>query len=469
LIRHHLSRAFTYARAGGIGPLLLRSVAGTGFVRFSAVAASFLVGVQLARALGPEGYGYYGMALAIITVAAVPGEMGIPRLVTRDVAVASAKHDDALLFGVLRWADLTAIRVSAVVLCAVLLAGYVLSETQHSALVYAMLAGAPMIPLLPLARIRCGALQGLHHIVRGQVPDVLLRPMLLCFLIFIVSVSGRQLTPAAAMALNSVTALAVFLVASRWLRQQLPPVPAQIRRDGKSWMASSIPIGLTDGMRTLHSELTVLLLGFILTPASAGLFRIANVSSFTAATPVAILTYVGFPIIARLYADGNARQLQQVLTRLAQVQFASVAILCLPLLLFPGPLLALVFGPEYVPAANALRILAGAQIIMAGLGLNYALLNMTHNERRVTRAASVALVLNVAGVTVLSYFLGLTGAAIAVSATLVISNLLIWRDARRLLGLETSIIPARLLRPRPSGWRPGQDEPHEPGEHTVVG
>ena len=107
-IRKHISRASTYVTGAGLGPLLVRSVTGTAAVRLSAMVASFAVGVQLARVLGVSGYGYYGMAVAVITLAGIPGEMGLPRLVTREVAAAKARGDLAVLFGVLRWADRTA-------------------------------------------------------------------------------------------------------------------------------------------------------------------------------------------------------------------------------------------------------------------------------------------------------------------------------------------------------------------------
>jgi O-antigen/teichoic acid export membrane protein len=134
-------------------------------------------------------------------------------------------------------------------------------------------------------------------------------------------------------------------------------------------------------------------------------------------------------------------RLQKALTRLAQVQFAGVFLLCLPLFLFAGPLLKLVFGAEYSGAADALRILAAAQVITSAFGVNSAVLNMTKHERKVTRAMFLALVLNLAALPVLAHFWGEVGAAIAVAAALTLWNVLNWLDARRMLRLETSVLP----------------------------
>jgi len=201
-------------------------------------------------------------------------------------------------------------------------------------------------------------------------------------------------------------------------------------------------MGLTDGMRILQSELSILLVGLIALPVGAGLFRIANVPSVMAAMPVSVINFVAFPLIAKLHALDDREQLQHMLKRLAQAQFAGVLLLCLPLIVLPEPLLGLVFGPSYVAAADALRILSAGQLVCAALGPSVALLNMTHHERRVTRAMIVALALNLTLLPLLTYFWGILGAAIAVAVSLTSWNLQTWVDGRRLLKLDTSILVA---------------------------
>lgn len=408
------------------------------------MVASFGVGVQLARVLGVAGYGYYGLAFAVITIAGIPGEMGLPRLVTREVAAAGARNDMPVLFGVLRWADSMAWRISGFMAAAVLVAGLIIAEGHPTGLVTAILLGVPVIPLLALARIRGGALQGLHYVVLGQVPDVLLRPLLLSILVLLVTTAGVALGPAGAMGLNSLGACAVFVFAQFWLKRRLPhDRPSEVARGGRRWLASSIPMALTDGMRVLQSEVSILLLGLLAAPPDVGLFRIASVTSFTAAMPVSVINFVAFPLIAKLFTQNDTKNLQKALTHLAQAQFAGVVLLCLPLLFAAEPLLNLVFGAGYVPAANALRILVVAQIICAGLGASVALLNMTGHEQRVTRAMAIALVLNFAAVAILSTLWGIVGAAIGVGSALVCWNVQTWLDSRRFLRIETSVIGAR--------------------------
>jgi O-antigen/teichoic acid export membrane protein len=249
------------------------------------------------------------------------------------------------------------------------------------------------------------------------------------------------MSPAAAMALNSVVAAIVFMVAHSLLNHRLPAARTpELVRGGRRWIAASIPMALTDGMRVVQSELSVILLGLLTTPTDVGLFRIAIVTSFAAATPVAVINQVAFPVIAKLYAERDVVRLQIAVTRLAQAQLAGVLILCAPLVLAPEPLVNLVFGAQFVPAANTLRILCIAQVVTAALGTNVALLNMSHHERRVTRAMAIALVLNFSGVAVLGSLWGRAGAAIGVGSALICWNIITWVDARRLLGINTAIL-----------------------------
>jgi O-antigen/teichoic acid export membrane protein len=298
-----------------------------------------------------------------------------------------------------------------------------------------------MIPLMALARLNGGALQGMRHVVRGQIPANLLRPVFLSIGLFAAYALGVHVGVPEAMALNSLVAALVATVAFVWLRQRLPdPTVEQFVPEGRHWLASAIPMALTDGMRVLQTELSILLIGIIAAPAAVGLFRVASATATVAAAAVPMVVHVALPVTARLYAEQDHVRLQKAVSAFAFAQFAGVLLLSLPLLIIPATLLGLVFGDQFAPAGTALRILAAGQIANAFFGPNAALLNMTHHERRVTRAMGIALVLNIVGVVGLTLLWGMTGAALAFVAALICWNVVAWIDSRRLLGIETSVL-----------------------------
>jgi O-antigen/teichoic acid export membrane protein len=444
VIADRIRQTQSFLKGEGLRPFLVRALAGSGAVRLAAMAGSFAVGIQLARMLGVVNYGYYGVALSIITIVGIPGELGISRVVTREIAAASAVADIARILGALRWARHTVLALSLIMAVLVIGVAYLVGERRPEMPTLAILLGAPMIPLMALARLNGGALQGMHHVVRGQIPANLLRPAFLSIGLFAAYVLGVRVGVSAAMALNSVIAALVAIIAYAWLRTRLPAgTVQQFVPNGRRWLASAIPMALTDGMRLLQSELSILLVGIIAAPATVGLFRVANATATVAAAAVPMVVHVALPVTARLYAEQDRVRLQKAVSAFAFAQFAGVVLLALPLLIMPGTLLGLVFGDEFASAATALRILAAGQIANAFFGPNAALLNMTHHERRVTRAMGIALVLNVLGVIGLTLLWGMTGAALAFVAALICWNVVAWIDSRCLLGIETSILGLR--------------------------
>ena len=440
MIAARISQLRSFLGREGLAPFLVRALAGSGAVRLAAVAGSFAVSVQLARILGVEGYGYYGLALAILAIVGIPGELGISRVAMREVAAATVAHDNSRIFGALRWSRRTVLILSLSMACVAVAGSYAGATIRPSVPALAVLVGAPIIPLMALSRVNGGALQGLGHVVRGQIPANVLRPVFLSLAIFATYAVGLHIGVSGAMALHSISALAVAVVAYGWLQRRLPErtAPSAVE-NGRRWMASAIPMALTDGMRGLQTEVSILLIGIISTPASVGLFRIANATSTVAAVAMATVSVVALPVTARLHAQQDHIRLQKSVAAFAAVQFAGVLLLSLPLLIVPEFLLGLVFGEQFVPAATALQIFAVGQIVNAGFGPNAPLLNMTHHERRVTRAMGIALVLNIVGVLVLTQVWNMVGAAIAYVIALICWNVLAWLDARRLLGIETSI------------------------------
>lgn len=131
--------------------------------------ASFGLGVQLARGLGVQGYGYYGLALSIMTIAGVPGELGLSKLVTREVSMAVARRGDSALFGVLGWAKKVCWSLSGSLAAVMAALAGVLIARGSPVLRLAVLLGIPTIRSMALSTIG-GALQATSTSPSGRFP-----------------------------------------------------------------------------------------------------------------------------------------------------------------------------------------------------------------------------------------------------------------------------------------------------------
>ncbi len=454
-MRSRIKDMMSYIRGQGVGPMLARATAGSGAVQILGMLVTFLIGIQLARGLGLDGYGQYGIAMAVIAIASIPGEFGIPKLVVRETAAAVGRGNWPLFFGVRQWADSICWKISAGMALTVIGGVFLVLDRPTSGVGAAILLGTPIIPLFALAKIRGATLQGLNHVALGQIPSVLLRPLILSLVLFAAILLGMGLGAPDAMALNSLTAAAALLVVHFLLKRRLPTHKTpHIVMAGRRWLSSAFAMGLSGGVPALQVQLLILLLGLLSTTAEVGLFRIAMSTTVMLAVPMTIIHVVASPTVARLHAQGDWIRLRMLLARSAQAQFAGVLILSLPLLIAGESIMMFVFGAEYGPSAGPLRLLLFGQLVNCAFGLNVLVLNMTHNERRVVRSMLIALILGVATVASLSPLWGRYGAAAAYIVSMTVWNVLTWLDARRQLGIDTSIAlrRPRLARSKPSEY-----------------
>jgi O-antigen/teichoic acid export membrane protein len=114
-------------------------------------------------------------------------------------------------------------------------------------------------------------------------------------------------------------------------------------------------------------------------------------------------------------------------------------LVALPLLVAPGPILRIVYGPGFQEAIVPLILLTIALVVNALTGLAGLTLSMAHREGLAAQVQWGALVTRVAIGTAVAATLGLN--ALAASACLVSSGmfLFMWRRTRRELGVNTAV------------------------------
>ena len=446
------SRRWSRLAGGGVGATLLRGVAGGGGVRMLGMALSFLVGLQLARGLGPEGYGVYALAMSVVAILGVPAQFGVPQLVTREVAAGHAGEDWPLVRGVLRWADRTVLVSSVAVVAAALGWLLVTGEAAEGPFARTLWVAVLLTPVIALTRVREAAVKGLMHLVVGQVPDLIVRPGVQAALLAGVWLFAFPLTPASAMGVHLAAAVASLAVAW-WLLRGRRPRELQAAHaavgGGGAWLRASVPMGLTIGLFTLQSHAAILLLGVFSDESQVGLYQVANRVAAFGALPMGLVSTVVGPVMAKLYAAGDHTKLARTSQSMAWAMLGGAGLLLLPLVVLGRPLLSLAFGAEYAAAAAPLAVLALNHLIVAFCGPSATLLNMIRLEREVTKAFLWALPLSVAAAIVLVPRLGATGAAWALVVSTLVWNGLVWRSSRRLGGIDPSVIGPLLPTPRP--------------------
>jgi len=217
-------------------------------------------------------------------------------------------------------------------------------------------------------------------------------------------------------------------------RNALGAVP---RYQTRAWLASTLPLAFTAGMQVINRQTDILMLGAFAPPQTVGIYRVAVQGATLVAFGLQAVNMVVAPHFARLYQQGDLKGLQRLVTQSAR----GIVMLTLPVaavfIAFGEPILHLVFGHEYTPAATPLAILAIGQFASAFFGSVAFLLNMTGHENDTARGVTLAAMTNIVLKLFLIPTLGAVGAAMATATSLALWNLLLLSAVRRRIGIQT--------------------------------
>jgi len=435
-----LGRFRGISRGDGLRAQLLRGGMGSIAIKILATGLSFLVAVVLARLLGPEGYGIYAYTFALISLLAIPAQFGLPNLVVRETAKAHANEDWGLMSGIWRWANTAAGILS---LAFALVAGVLawafsdrFTEVQVATFVWALL----LLPLIVLGNLHGAALRGLRRVVAGQLPEFVLRRGF--FILFVLAVvllwAPNELTAANAMALNASAAAVSFGIGAWLLHRVRPPetrAATQPVYQTHAWFRAVLPLALLSGMQMINQHTDILMLGMFRTAEDVGIYRVVVQGGVLVVFGLQAVNLVVAPHFARLHSLGDKVTLQRLATLSARASLAIALPAVLAFVFYGEAILHWVFGSAFAAGHTALAIIALGQLVNAGIGPVGFLLNMTGHERDTARGVAIAAGCNVILNLILIPPLGMNGAALATALTLCIWNGLLWRDARRRLGI----------------------------------
>jgi O-antigen/teichoic acid export membrane protein len=405
-------------------------------------ALGFATTVLLARMLGPDSFGVYAFALAVVMIVGLPAKAGVPQLVTKETAKGQASGQWGTVKAVWRWSTAVVILVSFVALLAAALVGALYSERIEMELSITIGIGMLMIPVMGLALVRASSLRGLGHTVQGQLPELVIKPAVFLALLIAVSMmfSSSQFTSATAMGLNIAATAVAFFVGAALLQRTRPPelTHAKPSYDSRAWTATIIPMAAINAMHLINTQADILLIGIFMVSAEVGYYKVAAQMSLIVAFGLQATKMVVEPYFARFYHQREFVKLQR-LSRAASRLNLTIAVAVLGLLIVLGKeILEMAFGVAFVAAFTPMLILSGGRLAGACLGSSGSLLVMAGYHREYARfwiiAAFLYVILNIIFIPVF----GMVGAAIATSTTLLVPYICGWWAAKKWIGCDCS-------------------------------
>ncbi|MDB2410054.1 polysaccharide biosynthesis C-terminal domain-containing protein [Pseudomonadales bacterium] len=404
--------------------LLLKSIGQNLIVKGMAVPLSFLSGVMLARFMGVENYGLYGLLLSIATVCCSGIVRSISVLLVRELAGAMALKKSAEMIGIITMIFLLLIVAISLAASIIGIMPMFNIATPQSLLI--------IIGLMLILSMVGSLLRGFKHTASGLFVEQAARPLFLILAIIYVvngnwssaTVSFEQGVDVLVIALFCAILLGAVLLLKAW--------PEDLFKNGlkidSSWLMKSLPLLLVMGYsQGVSVQLPILMMGSMVEPAVIGNFRVADtMAGLISLTLIAANVALG-PRIAALKAKNDLQGFEHLLRVAASVIFCVAIPMALVFILFGESLIPLIFGQEYMQAAGYLSVLCFAQVINSFCGPVMLALNMLGGEKENIKAIALSLIITF----VLGWFLinayGGLGAAWAKMAGLAAWNFyLVW-------------------------------------------
>ena len=386
--------------------------------------------------------GYYSYVLACITILAYLATLGFDVSLLRLVASYRVRSAWGLAKGAIRYAEARVVGCGIVLALLGMLAVAIVGGMRPAELKITFLLGFIAVPVWALLWVRAAIVRAFGGVVSALMPDRLVRDGLLLVLVWLATRLWHGHIDAALVMggtlASSLAGLAlVSVMKRRWSSAALGQVHAQSA--APMWRRAALPLVLIAVAESAMNRTGIVLLGWEGHTSEAGVFAlIFNITSIVILPRIAVNTRFA-PMVSELFTHGDRAGLQVLTTRATGWSLAGGALIALPLSVLGGWVLGR-FGTEFQLALAPLQILLVSQLVAAGAGSQIFLMTMTGHER----GAALILILRTIGNAVLSDVLidryGITGAAVATLATLLILNISMAIFIRRRLGLLPGVL-----------------------------
>lgn len=347
----------------------------------AAAVASFALNWLIARAFGADGVGRFATALTTATLASTLCLGGVNYVLVRVVSVEKAAGRLDIARAAIKRGGIRTLLISSVVATLLFLGRDKIASDWMGEPSLAPYIGimAFAVPMLALTILASGILRALNHIVWAQIAEGPAGTALAALLLGGALLLGFGL-PGTSSALVYLTG---WCVTTLWVSALLISKVGHWPKGGKfdeSLAKSGLPILCVVLSNIFVDWFATVVISAHAGPAEAGLFRIAFQFAAMLNLVVSAVDSVLGPEIARSYSQGNRARVAQVSWKAA----IGTTVLASPLLaamLFTPHLLLGIFGEQFLPAANTLRVLALAQIANLVTGPVGTILIMAKRER----------------------------------------------------------------------------------------
>ncbi|QDG74555.1 lipopolysaccharide biosynthesis protein [Labrenzia sp. PHM005] len=409
-------------------------------VKIAAAGLGFGSQILLAQVLGAEQYGLYSYFWVWIMVGGLVTSFGLSEAATRFIAEYrdTGKYD--LAWGFI-WNALSLTLITSIGLAVIGISwAFIFQQTLPEGYVTLIVLALLCLPLMALQELMEGYALSFSWTGLGHIPPYVLRQALIMVLVLAFVLAGNTVTAATALLcvllallLSAGGQLVIFLHRTAKI---LPKAPLKTER--RHWMKTALPMLLASGFQLCLTFSDIIILGMFLDSSTVALyFAATRITSQIAAVQFSVLSAVAQKM-SSFKATDNLVALRELVHNSVRWIFWPTLAITVGILVAGWPLLWL-FGAEFTSAYSLLPILALGLLVRASTGGAEDALKMVGYEYAEFKAKAVSTGLNLVLNFSLIPWLGMHGAAIATTVSLIVYSIMIELMVRRYLGTSSFI------------------------------
>ncbi|MCO7234132.1 MULTISPECIES: flippase [unclassified Cobetia] len=391
-------------------------------VKFGYLGLQFIIGVILARYLGPTSLGLYAVTMALVQIGVVIAQFGFPAYLVRIIAVQLAqKKYSEINLSISNGLKLVSFLSFLLIVFIVLVVSFFdLNPNQE----YPILLSLLLIPLLSLEATTGGIIRGLGFVTISIMPGHIIRPtiflaLLLSYPLFFTNVTAKEVIISNAIALSFSVLIGLYLLNNKKPNVGINKPEESSYRDV---LTKALPFLFLAGAQVLNYQVDIIMLGQLTSALEVGYYRIAIQLSDGIGGVLLAISLVIAPQIARLHALKDWSRIQQIVVIAHRAGFLILLPVGVIISLYSEFFIVNIFGKEYESASESLILLVIGKIIYATVGFAGIVMSMLGRAGAATTIALVTLIANVALNITLIPIYGIEGAAIATIFSQVIVN-----------------------------------------------
>ena len=429
----------------------LNQVASGWLLTLAGVIASavftFAFSVVIARGLGAYGTGVFFTSTAVFTllmsVSTFGAQGGAVRMLSRVRALGRGRQVRRLLVAASAPALVTSVVAGVgVFVFAEPLSRQLIADGDPEALVPFLRVLAPFLPVAALFDVFIFSTRGLGAIRPWVLIYNVFVPAARTLLVLAVVLSGVSLTGAYALAWavpvvagGALAGRALLRLVRRTEREVAAAEDIEPVNVAAEFWRFTAPLGIAGILQMTLTWLDTILLAALRGPAEAGVYKsMASIIMHGTFAQMAIVMVIG-PLMSGLLSRGETRRAQEIyqtatwwITAVSWPVYISLAVF--------APVALSIFGDEFAAGDTPMRILAVAMLIATCAGPASAALTMSGRSTWSLANVSAAVTVNVVLNLLLIPPFGMTGAAVAWSASIVINNVAPAVENWRFIGIR---------------------------------